>query len=121
MFLTGLLALSDVLTDSAGIYIEYFLSNLYIPTAVYSVYQLFNIVRDGGSAELRNDIAVLLGYSLLQLAMVTLVREDGMMAVYYMNEGNSEYAERYLQPQIFYWLKWVERRPRNKDDYQYYY
>ena len=38
MFLTGLVALSDILPDAAAIWIEYGLSNAYIPVALYSVW-----------------------------------------------------------------------------------
>ena len=121
MFLSGLVALSDILPDAAAIWIEYGLSNAYIPVALYSVWQLVGVVTDGTSTELNNDIAVLAGYALFQLAMTGLVMDDGMMAAYYLNGGESHWAERYLYPQIFYWLKWVERRPRNPDDDYYYY
>ena len=38
MFLTGVFALSDLLPDAAATYIEYCLSNLYIPVSLYSVW-----------------------------------------------------------------------------------
>ena len=65
LFTTGIFALSGILPDSLGLYIEYVLSNAQFAVAGYSVYQLVQVLLEGTSTELYRDIAVLAGYSVL--------------------------------------------------------
>lgn len=121
MFLLGIFSLSDLLRPVTALYIQHGISNLHSPAYLFGAYKLFELAVSTGELK---DTLVLTGFLIESLIAHELQRVRGAYAMYYLIDGDSEYADDELFPSIFYLLGWVEHVPRNHDPeiiYDYYY
>ena len=107
--LIGLFNLSDILSGLGAFYIEHVIGNLYIPAFIYMAWQYFSLIVQ---EEEWNYVVAFAAYIFYQWWVFLFMMLNGTNAMYYLNDAQSNHADRELYPSLFYLINWLEHTAR---------